>query len=342
MDNINRVLKASRNQIQTISNRSSKINILKKIDLLGQFDFQNLIITLDYYSSQEVNHILTSGNYEDKSELLPLLIHEYTHFIDTTSTIWGLNHLYLMQNAYDIDYTSHGNERLFFHGKIFFDYLKRIKLPDYYNQIGVIESDSSDWLKQHSIGLLFSINGYPSDNPVIFTNFHDSENNLIARSPFSELSLLECSATYQEIKYKLALLEKESDEFSTVELVKIRRDLEKSFLNNQLTEYSVCTHLALDKIIKKDLLFSLEIASHISRFCLNASSATFEDVRRTKNFQRILNYDDRSLKRFNSALKNKNRGVLFFTIIMSMDLILKNEFNYFFIFVRECIKKIRD
>lgn len=323
------IFTAGKNRIEDITSRKSKVNILRNIDLLGHFDFQNLILTLDYYSSQEIEQILKTGDFHQKAELLSLVTHEYTHFIDCTSTLWGLNHINLMQNAYSVDYTTHGQERNFYHAKLFFDYLKRIKLPDYYNQVGDIDAEENNWKKQHSIGLIFAINGHLSENPVIFTNFHDKDNNLIARSPFSDLSLLECSATYQETKIKLHLLEDQDIDFATVEKARIKKELEKTFFNKHLTEYSVCTHLVLEKLAKKDIFFALEVASNIARFCLNASNATFEDIRRSRSFNYLLGYDAASLKRFNKALSNRNRGVLFFLFTQVMNIIIDNNHKTF-------------
>lgn len=334
------IFTAGKNRIEDITSRKSKVNILRNIDLLGHFDFQNLILTLDYYSSQEIEEILRNNDFHQKSELLSLVTHEYTHFIDCTSTLWGLNHINLMQNAYSVNYATHGQEKNFYHAKLFFDYLKRIKLPDYYNQVGEIDVEENEWRKQHSIGLIFAINGHLSDSPVIFTNFHDAENNLIARSPFSDLSLLECSATYQETKIKLHFLEGQDSDFYTVEKTRIKRELEKSFYNKNLTEYSVCTHLVLEKLAKKDIFFALEVASNIARFCLNASSATFEDIRRSRSFNHLLGYDLASLKRFNKALGNNNRGVLFFLITQIMNVILENNQKTFEEIFGHTLKKL--
>lgn len=301
-----------------ISQRKNRINILKNIDLLGQFDFQNLIITLDSLSSKDIEFMLENSSFEISKKILPLVHHEYTHFLDTTSTLWGLNHLLLMQNAYSIDYRQHGEERNFYHGKIFFDYLKRIKLPDYYNQIGKGDNHNTEWKKINSIGILFSQNGRTSTTPIVFTNFISANGDFIARSPFSDLSLLECRATYQETAALLKIISTEDADFQIIEKQRLKNQLQSNLYNKYLTEYSVCTHLVAEKTTDDDILFSLTTANPIARFCLNAPTSVFNKIIQNKSAYKFLQGNTETKRRFELGLRNKNRGILYYLIIETM------------------------
>lgn len=91
---------------------------LHNVDILGSVDFSNLIVTFDSLNTTSVtnalrvfnsrfvrpkyiNKILTSREYLDIEKVLPLAIHEYTHFFDSTSTLWGLKHLNLLNRSYE-------------------------------------------------------------------------------------------------------------------------------------------------------------------------------------------------------------------------------------------------
>jgi hypothetical protein len=92
--------------------KNAKGNQLSAVDVLGSFDFATNLISLDSIEAKDLSSLVM--NREEDSPLpdeivfglrkvLPLAIHEYTHFIDATSTVWGINHLSKMRFAYECD-----------------------------------------------------------------------------------------------------------------------------------------------------------------------------------------------------------------------------------------------
>ena len=74
---------------------TKKWNCLAAVDTLGRMDFATTIVSLDGFSIQDLDLSLPRGR-----EAFSVAIHEYTHFLDYTSTLWGLRGLKLMNDAY--------------------------------------------------------------------------------------------------------------------------------------------------------------------------------------------------------------------------------------------------
>ncbi|WP_241157136.1 hypothetical protein, partial [Pseudomonas viridiflava] len=96
--------------VEKIKASSARWNPLRKVDTLGQFDFNTCIVMLDSLESSSVKEIAISdlestnridlATFERLRKALVLAVHEYTHFVDSTSTLWGLRHLRMMHRAY--------------------------------------------------------------------------------------------------------------------------------------------------------------------------------------------------------------------------------------------------
>jgi hypothetical protein len=133
--------------------------------------------------------------------ILPLLHHELAHFIDHTSTNWGIRNLVQLANAAQARTSQ--NE---FHYKQVLDWyrhIKSIKFSRYYTEIadpGVHRNIV--WGYQFSCGTQFSNSGLPDElNPVVFTRFFEPipehegiHRRPLVRVPFSVGSLLEVNA----------------------------------------------------------------------------------------------------------------------------------------------------
>ena len=130
-----------------------KWNCFAASDTLGSFDFYTTIVSLDSlhslgvetcnqsiheYAQQRVRDStgkLNSTSYHAITKVYPLAAHEYTHFFDATSTLWGLRHLFLMKEAYESNDQLGGNEADFYKARLFYDHVRRLRLPKYYTLI---------------------------------------------------------------------------------------------------------------------------------------------------------------------------------------------------------------
>lgn len=311
--------------------RIKREKYLGNYGVLGHFDFFSTIITLNSLNNNDLEGLFphirelnefyfgdgTKGInfdlYKKLSKLNPLAFHEYTHFIDFTSTLWGMKFLKLMDDGYQIiRQPQPGDEENFFKAKQFFDFVRHIRLPKYYTEITNNNQNKKPWLYKESIGHKFDQQGHITNEPIIFIRFMNSNGELLARSPISALSILECSSTAQEIEQEVRLLQALDGEERFVEQpMFLQKCLEQLYDKNR-TEYSVCAHLLANKIRLSDINVVYNFAGILCRVVLNFPDKLFEKINTHQSIPNEVILDDESRQRLYIGLKNKDLGVLYF------------------------------
>lgn len=313
-------------------------NILTKVDTLGSYDFWTSIITLDALTKNDLSTInpfesidthstITQNQYSSLSKILPLAGHEYTHFIDSTSTLWGMRHLKLMNNAYATGPTGlrPQDEQNFFRAKAFYDHIKKLRLPMYYSTINTSTRHTHPWKYQISIGKTFSHTGKISDNPVLFTKFQSTDNDeVLSRSPFSMVALLETSAMAQEFYLKNKLIEKTETDFRQIEQREFKRQATKYLYNQEITEYSVCAHLIANYQKNNNFIDVFLMASLLTRIILNLPQVAYKKFMRPGKISKTLGlagHDKNGsefINRLLQGVQDKNLGIIYFLLCIAL------------------------
>ena len=263
-------------------NKTKKYNLLKKVDILGSFDFYTYIISLESLTANHISELnkidsqksLTIDEYEVLVKILPLAVHEYTHFVDSCSTLWGLRHLKAMSSAYESE--ASGKEDHFISAKQFYDYSRCIRLPDYYTEVNSKTENTRPWESVISIGRIFNADGTVSSRSVLFSRFLNSQGELLVRSPISSVSILEASAMAQELITQIALIHLLSGDDRVVEQSNFSRKSLDYLYNSQITEYSVCVHIWANKLQCKDVFSAFRVCAILTRLVLNFPVSAFK------------------------------------------------------------------
>ncbi|MDU8499905.1 hypothetical protein RYB01_12015 [Pseudomonas syringae] len=305
---------------------SERWNCLKKIDTLGLFDFCTNIVSL---GSLEPHHVagLTSSDtlgaplnfpdYERHAKALPLITHEYTHFLDATATVWGMSRLVTMQKAYDCPVD---NEKDFYHMKVFYDHNKRLKFPAYYTTLDKASHTDRPWRCRVTSGVEFTPDGKPGKRPIAFIRLYNSHGEGITRTPISMISLLENSAMAEEVEVKIGLINRLGAE-KIVEENLLKKSLVESIYNPEFAEYSVCALLLADRQKCEDLRLALYCSGIISRLVLNATPEIFKAAARNLDgylARYNLERNGPQHKNIKYALKLDNHGMLFYLLTMQL------------------------
>ena len=305
--------------------KNSKDNILSKIDILGSFDFTTCLIALDSIEDKDMKKLSNTELQSAESNLnyrkvLPLAIHEYTHFIDSTSTVWGINHLTMMNDAYLSNDKINKDEKLFYKTKIFYNHLAKIKYPKYYNVINSDSKEHKPWVAYPTIGILFNSDGQITDESIIFLRFSSLEMEEIARSPISAVSILEASAMAQEIVSEIGILTKLNKEDLAMENILYTKKLMSIIYDKELTEYSACVHMLANQQQCKDILQSFLLVSIITRVVLNCTEDIFTKIITNNQLTNIFNIPETEsiIKRLQDGLKYQNIGVLYYIIVFGL------------------------
>ncbi|MFT6578106.1 MAG: hypothetical protein ACJAW0_000537 [Zhongshania sp.] len=308
--------------------KNSNNNILSAVDVLGRFDFGTCLISLDSLDTNDLERLAKSHTKGEKPtddvlfglrKVLPLAIHEYTHFIDSTSTVWGIDHLHMMNSAYESDDRRGGTEEGFYVAKQFSDHLNRIKYPNYYTVVNNIE-DKQPWVAQPSIGQLFGADGKPSDESILFIRFTRSDGELIARSPISPVSILEASAMAQEVLSEGMMINEHSDDCKIIESINFSKRTLSFLYNKNVTEYSACIHMLANQQGCSDIGQAFMLVSLITRIVLNSTEAAFETVIKNDSFNQVLgkSLDDGMLVGIKNGLRHNNIGILYYLIVSGL------------------------
>lgn len=312
--------------LKQLKKTRSRWSILSKVDQLGAIDFWTLTISLDSLNPKETldlsvndlkihkTKIFDFPEYERRKKVLTLVVHEYTHFVDITSSLWGMHHLNYINSCHSVNIK---DENEYFILKNSFDYMRSIRLPQYYTTIDRKLSSDRPWRSQVSSGVTFSSDGKITDRPIIFVNFFTAENKRLVRSPLSVVSLLEASAMAKEIEIRFLLISHLPEKEKIVEYHLLKDELIKYIYNPEITEYSACFHLLANIQNEADLLITSKAVGILSRVILNAPAIAFKTASKNVTiYAKIfgLSQDSLEVKRIKSALEQNNRGALFFLV----------------------------
>jgi predicted HD phosphohydrolase len=249
-------------------------------------------------------------------KVLPLAIHEHAHFIDSTSTAWGLNHLNLMNQAYLC-----GNKEAEFHkAKRFSEHCIKLRLPRYYTLVENNVEPTRPWQAEITIGKTFDSKGHISHRPQLFVRFSNSIGQGLARSPISTISILEASAMAHEIHVGSLLISRTEGDFKIVEQKHYAEDILNYIYRQDITEYSACAHLVANKHACKDIMDTFELCANMARFSLNCSPKAFQKLHNRCPIGKILKIDERSdfTRRLKEGLKLCDLGVFFYLLNEAM------------------------
>lgn len=300
--------------------------ILSAVDVLGSFDFLTYTISLDSLNLNDIKILLDVKNISQSEinykyrKVFCLAVHEYTHFVDASSTIWGINHLYLMNEAYLSSDSYKRDPEQFYKAKEFHTHITKIKYPKYYNFIGKV-GNPFPWGATPTMGLLFGADGKLTDEGIVFMRFFTVSGDEIARTPISAVSILEASAMANEIFTKVSFVNMLNKE----DLILANKDLHDevmSFLyNKELTEYSACVHMLANQQQCKDVLQAFYLVSLITKIVLNATESVFNKILELNIFKEIFQIkDEKSIHytRIKQGLIYKNMGMLYYLLVSGL------------------------
>lgn len=313
--------------------------VLADCDVAGYFDFTTFLVSLsslvkqdflDLYGRNFQQICNDPDLYEKWCKVKLLQIHEYTHYLDVTSSLWGLSFIKEMVESYKTNPALYdAQESVFWKAKKFSRRISSLKYNDYYTTLES-DDDSRPWKCIPSVGTVFDEKGCISNRPILFFSYHNSKDDRIVRTPVSMVSLLEASAMIQEWEANLIAVSLMDDVSRNIAGSKLKEKIIDFVYDCFLAEYSICFHFIAIQQQTKDINDTFALGKKIINICLNISDSDLSkiDVHKIARSYDEKYYLESNVDGFWDKIKvgiNEffDRGMLFFLITLAVP---KNSF----------------
>lgn len=290
----------------------------------GRYEFLTQTV---FANSIESQHLLDLRQDPENPSLLrkiwKVFIHEITHWLDHTSTLWGQSNLVTVFNAFNA-FEREREEELWRIIQLFSE-VSRTHFADYYEVDGPAIIDGwrkMPWRYEYSFGLQYGGDGrLRPDRPFVTTRFRNFDEVLIRRVPMSIASLIETTATAAELEvefsYVLPLLRSRlsEDEF-LIESRLFQQACFERVYNPALTVYSVATHCLANFMGIQDIGLAYKLSSALSSLCLNLPSQVFDQLKLPLDFQakQSPGIQEVMAERAYQMISMRDRGFAFFVL----------------------------
>lgn len=280
----------------------------------------NYIDQLVLFESVELKEILASGRAKSLAERWPLhfklwvcAFHEYRHWLDMTSSVFGLHWLGELFDVLEAHLGSHQAqpeqvEKCQHVSRM----MAGIHLPDYYSTVDNVIGQP--WQCQPTVGQAFAATGEANpDHPIWFVRFATPEGVPISRQPISVSSLLEVRAVASEMVAGYGLLHGLPDKvFRTIEQNHFTKSILDRIYDPELTVYSAAAHWYANHRGITDVGEAYRASAFLAWFCLDSPAAWIESLTASSAFKE--RQGEEMASRMTVSLRRRDRGALFFML----------------------------
>jgi len=264
-----------------IGRKTSCWNGFPNISVAG---FYNPFLQLVVANSVTSSHLAQASQKSDIGEFrrsYSTILHEITHWLDHTSTLWGQRQLASLFNA--INARLSDNEHEFWRIAQHYNETRRLHLPDYYHHISEAAQlpwDGKVWQYSTSLGVEYGGDGKPrEDRPILFTRFSTNDGMYLCRVPLTMVALLEVSAVNSELLLDSSLTCALDDDQKKKFSVQVLPEYLQRIYDGRLAEYSAAAHCLANLHRTKDVYRAYSLASALSNLCLNLPDELLDSIR---------------------------------------------------------------
>jgi|GEM_PF-6849963 len=238
--------------------------------------------------------------------------HEYRHWLDMTSSVFGL--LWLNEIATLLQELGKGDEAPTLQEQCqrVARALAGIHLPAYYSTVD--NPLPKPWKYQPTVGQAFLTDGSINpQHPIWFVRFASTDDVPIARQPISPASLMEVRAVESEMLGGYGLLSGlPKTDFKLIEQQHFGAAFLERIYHPELTVYSAPAHWYANHRNVTDVAEAYRASASLAWFCMDAPSAWLKSLTPTKPFQQV--YGPEISGKLKASFERADRGALFFML----------------------------
>jgi hypothetical protein len=266
---------------QTIQRLASESQLFRTVGLAGQYDPLSQAVTVLTADSEALERWVASPNfYYAASEYLITGVHELTHWLDHTSTLWGQSLLVAIHNGWTV---WHGQrEEEFWRIVALHREIARGARSQYYSvtdQPDAENGSAGTWRYEVTSGLEFGPDGRLNpDRPIVFASFVDASGARVGRVPLTVMALLEANAMWAEHVARSQIIASLRNESRVVEEPIERSKVLKALYSPRLLLYSAATHLVGIAQQTSSASVAMQLASALALVALNLPRSMARDL----------------------------------------------------------------
>lgn len=301
----------------------SSFSLFPSTALAAYYDPFHQIICINSYEEKDFKGVNFSDYSYENVDKISLFEHEFTHWLDHVSTLWGQENLIRFFNALNSKVTNNVNE--FWRIKDYIDSNSSDKFNRYYTEKynHIHGTKETPWRQGLSMGMRFGSNGnLNEERSILLMRFSAFDKTPVIRVPITVSSILETNAINAEYMAKIAVASKlEKDEF-LVELAMLETELITLLYNPDFALYSVNAHLTSLHSKSADIVETYRISSELGTLILNLPRSRMKELP-TKHIT-----DPELINRYNNLKTEGNRGGVFNLLLANYTNDQKGDFNY--------------
>ncbi|MEI8309545.1 MAG: hypothetical protein WCH98_02195 [Verrucomicrobiota bacterium] len=266
---------------------------------VAHYDPRSQIITLESYDVED----LKNGDDAKQKEFAAAVIHEFTHWIDHVSSLWGQRNLLAWFNGVA---AWKGKDATQFSTVLAArQALKTIKYATYFTTIEIKDMaearQGAPWLYQFTAGQTFDAYGKLNiEHPILFTRFATHSGKSIGRVPMSAGALLEVNAVAADLFFDMLHVAEARVSGDLVEIGIREKNVNDKYLDllysAEFVEYSVAAHCLANNVQGMGIFEAYRRAACLSEVAMNLPSAFFERIKLPEKCEAFADLHTRFLK----------------------------------------------
>ncbi|MDD4950589.1 hypothetical protein [Sulfuricurvum sp.] len=274
-------LKISRQHYHEASNVATYNHFSYQIELYkyGAHFQQEIERTLSIGASEK----LSKNDFNIMKNIHSILWHEYTHFLDHSTTLWGIEYNIRTLNLYNTIYEKRSPEDIDNRYEVFCMNLAEKRLHDLIKKSDkkIDNSTTVGYRLNHDEALGVYVEYVLYDKArVIYDANRRPIGDPICQIPLSMLAIIEANAYAQEILFQRNIIDRCEDIDKTDELQKLNQQLENDVNNCEMSEYTIMIRHTLQVFPRLDNFKVLEIVSSVAKLVLNMPIFLFGKISR--------------------------------------------------------------